>query len=179
MRVVSPANLGRAQSGVVCPCVHKNVQMPSQGVSGLVLKVTHSAQMIPHMRQSQFPRLSLALVSNSVLDSQIPWLFLFRHCLRASGIPKPTAYISSRCEVLGRFLESNAVSGSGRGQCSTLESGSNGRTRWWQAGCDRGVVFGCGRPCPQELVLVTARGFFLLSLMPCFASCAPSSNDAV
>lgn len=119
MRVVSPANLGRAQSGVVCPCVHKNVQMPSQGVSGLVLKVTHSAQMIPHMRQSQFPRLSLALVSNSVLDLQIPWLFLFRHCLRASGIPKPTAYISPRCEVLGRFLESNAVSGSGRGQCSS------------------------------------------------------------
>lgn len=96
MRVVSPANLGRAQSGVVCPCVHKNVQMPRQGVSGLVLKVTRSAQMIPHMRQSQFPRLSLALVSNRVLDSQIPWLFLFRHCLRASGIPKPTAYISPK-----------------------------------------------------------------------------------
>lgn len=134
MRVVSPANLGRAQSGVVCPCVHKNVQMPSQGVSGLVLKVTRSAQMIPHMRQSQFPRLSLALVSNSVLDSQIPWLFLFRHCLRASGIPKPTAYISPRCEDLGRLLESNAVSGSGRGQCSTLESGSNGRTRWVASG---------------------------------------------
>lgn len=168
MRVVSPANLGRAQSGVVCPCVHKNVQMPSQGVSGLVLKVTHSAQMIPHMRQSQFPRLSLALVSNSVLDSQIPWLFLFRHCLRASGIPKPTAYISPRCEDQGRFLESNAVSGSGRGQCSTLESGSNGRARWWQAGCDRGVVFGCGRPCPQELVLVTARRVFLL---PCALLC--------
>lgn len=58
MRVVSPANLGRAQSGGRVPvCVHKNVQMPSQGVSGLVLKETHSAQMIPHMRQSQFPRL--------------------------------------------------------------------------------------------------------------------------
>lgn len=62
--------------------------MPRQGLSGLVLKETHSAQMIPHMRQSQFPRLSLALVSNSVLDSQIPWLFLFRHCLRASGHTK-------------------------------------------------------------------------------------------
>lgn len=174
MRVVSPANLGRAQSGVVwpCVCVHKNVQMPSQGVSGLVLKVTRSAQMIPHMRQSQFPRLSLALVSNSVLDSQIPWLFLFRHCLRASGIPKPTAYISPRCEGLGRFLESNAELGSGRGQCSTLDSGSNGSARWWwQACCDRGVVFGCGRPCPQELVLVTARRFFPSPYaLPCFVA---------
>lgn len=156
----------------VCVCVHKNVQMPSQGVSGLVLKVTRSAQMIPHMRQSQFPRLSLALVSNSVLDSQIPWLFLFRHCLRASGIPKPTAYISPRCEGLGRFLESNAELGSGRGQCSTLDSGSKGSARWWwQACCDRGVVFGCGRPCPQELVLVTARRFFPSPCaLPCFVA---------
>lgn len=145
--------------------MHKNVQMPSQGASGLVLKVTHSAQMIPHMRQSQFPRLSLALVSNSVLDSQIPWLFLFRHCLRASGIPKPTAYISPRCESQGRFLESNAECGSNRDQCSTLDSGSNGRARWWQACCGRGVAFGCGRPCPQELVLVTARRFLLLPML--------------
>lgn len=125
-------------------CVHKNVQMPSQAVSGLVLKVTRSAQMIPHMRQSQFPRLSLALVSNSVLDSQIPWLFLFRHCPRASGIPKSTAYISPRCEGQGRFLESNAELRSSR------DSGSNGSARWWHAGRDRGVVFEPGRPCPRR-----------------------------
>lgn len=78
MRVVSPANLGRAGQGS-CARVHKNVQMPSQSVSGLVSKVTHSAQMLPHMRQSQFPP---SVVPNCVLDSQIPWLFLFRHCLR-------------------------------------------------------------------------------------------------
>lgn len=168
MRVVSPANLGRAQFRGrvpvcvcvwVCVCAHKNVQMPSQGVSGLVLKVTHSAQMIPHMRQSQFPRLSLALVSNSVLDSQIPWLFLFPHCLRASGIPKSTAYISPRCEGQGRFLESQAELGSSR------DSGSNGSTRWWHAGCDRGVVFERGRPCLQGLELVTAGQLLLLPML--------------
>lgn len=85
----------------MCPCVHKNVQMPSQGVSGLVFKVTHSAQMIPHMRQSQFPRLSLPLVSNSVLDSQIPWLFLFPSLLTLAAYQKFTAYIQSKMRSPG------------------------------------------------------------------------------